>query len=116
MIRLVIGDLPGPPPLLVVAAGAALSARGAGQPVTVERHRADDHRALDNILPDIRDAEQDKAIAQDGDHQRADQRAPDAADAADEARSAQDDRGDGVKLVGLAKLQARWRRRAAPPA
>lgn len=31
---------------------------------------------------------------------------PQAADAADEARSAQDDRGDGVKLVGLAKLQA----------
>ena len=29
-------------------AGAALSARGAGQPVTVERHRADDHPALDN--------------------------------------------------------------------
>ena len=58
------------------------------------------------ILPGIRNAEQDQAIAQDGDHQRADQRAPDAAHAADEACPAQDNRGDGVKLLGLAKLQA----------
>jgi hypothetical protein len=36
----------------------------------------------------------------------ANERAPDAADAADEARPAKDDRGDGVKLVGLAELEA----------
>ena len=58
------------------------------------------------ILPDVGDADQDQAVGQHGDDQRADQRAPDRADAADEAGAAEDHRGDGVELVGLAELQA----------
>src|SRR3954452_24079607 len=76
------------------------------EPEAVERDRADDHQALDDELPDVRDAEQHEAVGQHGDDQRADQRAPDRADAADEAGAAQDHGRDGVELVGLADLEA----------
>ena len=74
-------------------------------PVAVEPDGADDDQSLDDVLPDVGDPDQDQSVGEDRDDQRADQRAPDRTDAADEAGAAEDDRGDGVELVGLAELQ-----------
>ena len=57
-------------------------------------------------MPDVGHADQDQAVRQHRNDQRADQRTPDRADAADEGGAAQDHGGDGVELVGLAELEA----------
>src|SRR5450631_2311290 len=81
------------------------SASRALQPITVERHGADDHQTLDHILPYVGNPGEDEAIRQNGNDQGPDQRSPDRADTADEGGATQDNSGDRVELVGLAELQ-----------
>ena len=108
-----------PPPTWAVELDSG--ARRSLQAVAIERHRADDHEPLDDVLPDVGHADEDEPVRQDCDDQRADQRSPDRADAADEAGAAENDGGDRIEFVGLAKLQpvgrieARRRHDAAEP-
>ena len=74
--------------------------------IAVQCDGADDHQALDDVLPDVRDTHQDQAVGEHRDDQRADQRAEDRAGAADEAGAAENHRRDGIEFVGGAELQA----------
>ncbi|AEK62778.1 hypothetical protein CFU_2952 [Collimonas fungivorans Ter331] len=75
-------------------------------PVAIQRHRTDDHDALDDVLPDVGHAQQHQAVGQHRDDQRADQGAADGADAAGKAGAAQDHRRNRIQFVRLPQLQA----------
>src|SRR5262245_57560897 len=69
----------------------------------IQNHRENDHQALDDDLPELRDAEEDQAVGQHSNDEGADNRTSYAAAAAHQRGAAQNHRCDGVQLERLAR-------------
>ena len=63
----------------------------------VNQHGDDDHRADGDELPERFDIDEDETVLNDGDDERAGDRAPNGAGAAEQTGAADDHSGDGIE-------------------